>query len=114
MSFSRERARTAPGVVQNPRHFVIYRRRDGLNVIDILRILHDGRDLQRHIPEEYRRTATSGASAFFPRGHGECPAIRCAPPTAACSLGKSYPPSRLRMSPMPRNATGWSAIKASP
>jgi hypothetical protein len=27
-------------------------------VIDILRILHDGRDLQRHIPEEYRRTPT--------------------------------------------------------
>jgi len=58
LSFSKERARSALGVVQNPRHFIIYRRRDGLSVIDILRILHDGRDLQRHIPEEYRRTPT--------------------------------------------------------
>ena len=58
LSFSKERARSALGVVQNPRHFIIYRRRDGLSVIDILRILHDGRDLQRHIPEEHRRTPT--------------------------------------------------------
>jgi hypothetical protein len=26
-------------------------------VIEVARILHDGRDLQRHLPEEYRRGA---------------------------------------------------------
>jgi toxin ParE1/3/4 len=52
LSLSRERARTAPGIVQHPRHFVIYRRREGQSAIDILRILHDGRDLQRHPPEK--------------------------------------------------------------
>lgn len=52
LSFSRDRVRTALGVVKNPRHFVIYRRREGQNVIDVLRILYDGRDLQRHLPED--------------------------------------------------------------
>ena len=51
LSFSRERARSALGIVQSPRHFVIYRGREGQSVIDILRILHDGRDLQRHLPK---------------------------------------------------------------
>ena len=54
ISFSRDRAKTALGVVHNPRHFILYRRADG-NTLDIGRILHDGRDLQRHLPEEYRR-----------------------------------------------------------
>ena len=53
--FSRDRAKTALGVVHNPRHFILYRRREDRNVIDIGRILHDGRDLQRHLPEDYRR-----------------------------------------------------------
>jgi toxin ParE1/3/4 len=52
LSFSRDRARTALGIVQNPRHFVIYRPREGQSIIDILRILQDGRDLQRHLPEK--------------------------------------------------------------
>ena len=52
LSFSRERARTAIGIVRNPRHFVVYRRREGKSVIDILRILHDGRGLQRHLHVE--------------------------------------------------------------
>jgi toxin ParE1/3/4 len=52
LSFSRERARNTLGIVLSPRHFVIYRRRDGQSAIEILRILHDGRDLQRHLPEE--------------------------------------------------------------
>ena len=52
LSLSRERARTALGIVQNPRHFIIYRGREGQSVIDVLRILHDGRDLQRHLSEE--------------------------------------------------------------
>ncbi|MEO8125447.1 MAG: type II toxin-antitoxin system RelE/ParE family toxin [Bryobacteraceae bacterium] len=50
LSFSRDRARSALGAVHNPRHFVIYRSREAK--IEILRILHEGRDLQRHLPEE--------------------------------------------------------------
>jgi toxin ParE1/3/4 len=49
LRFSRNRARSSLGLVNNPRHFIIYRPRQRL--IDILRILHDGRDLQRHLPE---------------------------------------------------------------
>jgi toxin ParE1/3/4 len=55
IGLSRDRARTALGVVHNPRHFILYRRRENTNAIDIGRILHDGRDLQRHLPEGYRR-----------------------------------------------------------
>ena len=41
------------------RHFVLYRRRDD-SVVEVARVLrellsHDGRDLQRHLPEDYRR-----------------------------------------------------------
>jgi toxin ParE1/3/4 len=49
LRFSRDRARSSQGVVHKPRHFIIYRSRE--RRIDILRILHDGRDLQRHLPE---------------------------------------------------------------
>jgi toxin ParE1/3/4 len=52
--FSRDRAKTGLSVVHNPRHFILYRRREDRNLIDIARILHDGRDLQRHLPEDYR------------------------------------------------------------
>jgi plasmid stabilization system protein ParE len=39
------------------RHFLLYRRRsDGL--IEVARILHDGRDLQLHLPEKYQRPRT--------------------------------------------------------
>jgi len=48
--FSRDRARTSLGIVQEPRHFVVYRYR-GERVIEILRLLHDARDLERHLPE---------------------------------------------------------------
>ena len=48
LRFSRERTRTTLGIVHNPRHFIIYRRRGSW--IDILRILHDSRDLGRHLP----------------------------------------------------------------
>ena len=53
--FSRDRTKTALGLVHNPRHFILYRRREDRKAIDIARILHDGRDLQRHLPEDYRR-----------------------------------------------------------
>ena len=49
--FSRDRAAGDLGVVRKPRHFLVYRRR-GEDVIDIVRVLHDARDLQRHLPEE--------------------------------------------------------------
>jgi toxin ParE1/3/4 len=49
LRFSRDRARSSHGVVHKSRHFIIYRVRERL--IEILRILHDGRDLQRHLAE---------------------------------------------------------------
>jgi toxin ParE1/3/4 len=48
--FSRDRARTMLGAVHSPRHFVIYRRRPDQDVIDVIRVLHDARDLKRHLP----------------------------------------------------------------
>src|SRR5438270_3498625 len=51
LRFSHAGSTSALGVVRNPRHFVIYRRhRDRTDVIDILRVLHDSRDLARHLP----------------------------------------------------------------
>ena len=48
LRFSRKHARAASRiVVHDPRHFVIYRVREGA-VVDILRILHDSRDLVMH------------------------------------------------------------------
>ena len=56
IGLSRERARTATGVVHKPRHFILYRRReDNRNIADVGRILRDDRDLVRHLPESFRR-----------------------------------------------------------
>ena len=52
LSFSRSRV-GGPGV-KAPRHYVLYRSRED-GVIEVGRILHDGRDLERHLPEDYRR-----------------------------------------------------------
>ena len=42
-----------PGeTVKEPRHFIIYRQRTG-NIVEILRVLHDSRDLNRHLPPEF-------------------------------------------------------------
>jgi toxin ParE1/3/4 len=49
--FSRERARGSWGIVKRPRHFLVYRRR-GEDIVDILRVIHDARDLERHLPEQ--------------------------------------------------------------
>ena len=54
LEFSRNRV--SGSRVKAPRHFLLYRRRDD-GVIEVARILHDGRDLQRLLPEEYRRGA---------------------------------------------------------
>jgi toxin ParE1/3/4 len=52
ISLSRNRAVAAR--VKQPRHFLLYRcREDG--VIEVARVVHDGRDLARHLPEGYRR-----------------------------------------------------------
>ena len=50
------RTRVSGPSVKEPRHFLLYRRRaDG--VIEVARILHDGRDLQRHLPERSMDTS---------------------------------------------------------
>jgi toxin ParE1/3/4 len=54
--FSRDRASTELGTVKKPRHFLVYRRR-GEAVIDVVRVLHDSRELERHLPEDYLRSA---------------------------------------------------------
>lgn len=48
LRFSRDRAGSEPGRVKVPRHFLVYRRQNGL--IEVLRVLHDARDLERHVP----------------------------------------------------------------
>jgi toxin ParE1/3/4 len=49
---SRVRVRKSVGRVQRPRHFLLYRiAADGQ--VEIGRVLHDGMDLKRHLPEEY-------------------------------------------------------------
>ena len=46
--FSRERVGGRGITVKQPRHFLVYRpRQDG---IDVVRVLHDARDLARHVP----------------------------------------------------------------
>lgn len=52
LAFSRSRV-SGPRV-KEPRHFLLYRPR-GQDVIEVARILHDGRDLQRHLPGEYQQ-----------------------------------------------------------
>jgi toxin ParE1/3/4 len=47
---SRERARGPDGVVQRPRHFLIYRPVDAA-LIAIGRILHDAMELERHLQD---------------------------------------------------------------
>ena len=51
LEFSRNNVSGA--TVKEPRHFLLYRRRED-GVVEVGRILHDGRDLKRHLPEGYR------------------------------------------------------------
>ena len=48
------RNRTNGQAVKEPRHFILYRRRKE-GGIEVGRILHDGRDLQLHLPKDYLR-----------------------------------------------------------
>lgn len=50
LSFSRRHARDASGIVHRPRHFLVFTLRNE-STLDILRLLHDARDLERHLPE---------------------------------------------------------------
>ncbi len=51
--FSFSRNRVLGQRVKTPRHFVLYRQlTDG--EVEIARILHDSRDLPRHLPENYK------------------------------------------------------------
>jgi len=45
---SRGRGRNGQGRVERPRHFVVYRRLG--DAIEVVRVLHDARELQRHVP----------------------------------------------------------------
>jgi len=47
LRLSRERGRTEAGIVQQPRHFLIYRIESDMLVIG--RVLHDGMDLAQHL-----------------------------------------------------------------
>jgi plasmid stabilization system protein ParE len=50
--FSHKRAQSRFGPVGNPRHFAVYRSRGNRTVIEIIRILHDSRNLARHVPHD--------------------------------------------------------------
>jgi plasmid stabilization system protein ParE len=50
---SLSRTRVNGPSVKQPRHFLLYRQRED-GVIEVARILHDSRGLQRHLPEDYR------------------------------------------------------------
>ena len=46
------RTRVAGARVKKPRHFLLYRL-CGDGIIEVFRILHDSRDLGRHLPADY-------------------------------------------------------------
>jgi hypothetical protein len=65
LRFSREGARTALGIVQKTRHFVIYRRRQGQSVIDILRIRRFApRDSPRKLRDILKVSLTFGRMSY--------------------------------------------------
>lgn len=49
---SRRRARIAEGVVQQPRHLLLYRTL-WPELIGVGRVLHDAMDLERHLPNDF-------------------------------------------------------------
>jgi toxin ParE1/3/4 len=50
---SLSRTRVSGARVKEPRHLLLYRRRED-GVVEVARVLHDGRDLRRHLPDDYR------------------------------------------------------------
>jgi len=55
---SLSRTRVSGSRVKEARYLLLYRRRED-GVIEVARILHDGRDLERHLPEDYRPGAVA-------------------------------------------------------
>jgi toxin ParE1/3/4 len=49
---SLSRTRVSAPKVKDPRHFLLYHRRED-GVIEVGRVLHDSRDLERHRPKDY-------------------------------------------------------------
>jgi toxin ParE1/3/4 len=49
---SRERARTEYGIVQRPRHLLLYRH-VRVDLLGVGRVLHDAMDIARHLPSEF-------------------------------------------------------------
>lgn len=49
LRFSRQEARIAEGTVQRPRHLIVYRILNAQQ-IEIVRLLHDSMELDRHLP----------------------------------------------------------------
>jgi len=45
------RDRVAGDRVKTPRHFLLYRQRSD-DILDVVRILHDSRDLAQHLPDD--------------------------------------------------------------
>lgn len=50
---SRDRVKNSIGKVKRPRHLLLYRT-TARGPVEIGRVLHDGMDLARHLPEDYR------------------------------------------------------------
>jgi toxin ParE1/3/4 len=52
--YSRQQAKHPRGTVKNPRHIVFYRMAndDVIEVIDVVRLLHDAMDVQLHLPND--------------------------------------------------------------
>jgi toxin ParE1/3/4 len=51
IAFSRRRS--AGATVKDPRHFLLYRQCG--DAVEVARVLYDSRDLERHLPADYRR-----------------------------------------------------------
>ncbi|KJV08840.1 hypothetical protein VZ95_15200 [Elstera litoralis] len=54
ISFSKNRSRSTYGAVRTPRHLILYML-EGDSILAILRVLHDGMDIRRHVPTTPRR-----------------------------------------------------------
>jgi len=54
--FSRDRVSGESPGVRQPRHLLVYRGR-GRDTLDIVRVLHEARDLERHLPDVDRSTS---------------------------------------------------------
>ena len=59
LRYSRDHVKRTVGRVQRPRHFLLYRTFDEGGV-EIGRVLHDGMDLSRHLPDDYRVQGPDG------------------------------------------------------